>query len=84
MRRERTTALAISTSFCDYLRPEIMKPREMEKPDGAQPKRPYGKPTLRQIELRPEEAVLGACKSGASAGPAGGACTTTVCSSIGS
>jgi hypothetical protein len=56
----------------------------MEKHDGQPSKKPYTKPELRQIQLRPEEAVLGACKSGAAAGPAGGACSVTLCSSLGS
>ena len=39
-------------------------------------KRVYEKPVLTQVELRPEEAVLGACKAGGSAGgPASSGCT---------
>jgi hypothetical protein len=34
-------------------------------------KRPYRKPEVIQVPLRPEEAVLGHCKSNANAGPGG-------------
>ena len=34
-------------------------------------KKPYQKPTIRSVSLRPEEAVLGACKVASSAGPVG-------------
>ncbi|MDH3446134.1 MAG: hypothetical protein OEN50_19580 [Deltaproteobacteria bacterium] len=45
----------------------------------------YSKPELRRIQLRPEEAVLGACKTGGSAGPGQGTCSSpSACSSIGS
>ncbi|HEX6161255.1 MAG TPA: hypothetical protein VF111_13865 [Thermoanaerobaculia bacterium] len=37
-------------------------------------KKPYEKPMLTRFPLRPEEAVLGFCKSPASAGPSGGNC----------
>jgi hypothetical protein len=28
-----------------------------------QPKKPYTKPSIRRVELRPQEAVLGGCKT---------------------
>lgn len=37
-------------------------------------KKPYQKPTLTRFPLRPDEAVLGFCKSNASSGPSGGGC----------
>jgi hypothetical protein len=44
--------------------------------DGApQKKKPYESPKISVISLRPEEAVLGACKNQSSAGPVGGSCT---------
>lgn len=44
--------------------------------DGApQKKKPYESPKISVISLRPEEAVLGACKNSSSAGPVLGACT---------
>ena len=51
-------------------------------------KRPYVKPEIKQVALRPDEAVLGACKASSGAGgsgPGGGNCRTPVpCSSFGS
>ena len=37
--------------------------------DNPRPRKPYQKPELIQVPLRPEEAVLGGCKTGAAAGP---------------
>ena len=54
------------------------------KPGGAA-KRPYEKPTFRKVPLRPEEAVLGACKNGSTSGPVGVTCSVPLaCSSPGS
>ena len=51
-------------------------------------KRAYVKPEIKQVALRPDEAVLGACKAssgGGGSGPGGGNCRTPVpCSSLGS
>ena len=60
----------------------------MEQDDAKkanESKKSYVKPEVKQIELRAEEAVLGACKSGATAGPGSGTCTVpTACSTVGS
>lgn len=32
------------------------------KEDNKKPRRPYQKPQVEQVELRPQEAVLGGCK----------------------
>ena len=37
-------------------------------------KKPYEKPVVTRFPLRPEEAVLGFCKTNASSGPSGGGC----------
>ncbi|HET8799278.1 MAG TPA: hypothetical protein VFO89_16435 [Thermoanaerobaculia bacterium] len=44
--------------------------------DKSRPKekKQYEKPVVTRFPLRPEEAVLGFCKSNASAGPSGGGC----------
>lgn len=42
-------------------------------------KKAYSKPELVQVPLRPEEAVLGNCKSAAAIGPAG----STNCTPVG-
>jgi hypothetical protein len=57
----------------------------MTNESRGQDKKPYEPPKLTVISLRPEEAVLGHCKSMSSAGPVGGACHTTGnCHGIGS
>jgi hypothetical protein len=49
------------------------------------PKKKYEKPTLTEVALRPEEAVLGNCKTVAISGPAMSDCTLfTGCASVGS
>lgn len=57
--------------------------RDVKK--GHEGKRRYEKPELTQVSLRPEEAVLGVCKS-ASVSAAGhmGCGTTPKCSAVGS
>jgi hypothetical protein len=40
----------------------------------TRPRKPYSKPEARQIPLRPEEAVLGGCKSATQAGVAHATC----------
>jgi hypothetical protein len=54
--------------------------------NARQQKKRYDKPKLRQVDLRPEEAVLGNCKVTGTSGPGGvGACVTVgACSSQGS
>jgi len=47
-------------------------------------KKPYEPPKVMAINLRPEEAVLGNCKIGNSAGPVSSTCSTLHCSTIGS
>lgn len=45
----------------------------MEKPNQIR-KKPYEKPKVVRFPLRPEEAVLGSCKTSGSAGPSGNNC----------
>ena len=54
--------------------------------DKQQRKKPYVRPCLKQMNLRPEEAVLGNCKTMGTSGPGGmGACSNTgSCSTQGS
>ena len=49
-------------------------------------KKTYQKPQLRQVQLRPDEAVLGNCKTGSgSGGLSGGSCNNGLnCNNIGS
>jgi hypothetical protein len=37
--------------------------------EGGSRKKPYVKPSLQQVRLKPEEAVLGGCKVGTFSGP---------------
>jgi len=59
----------------------------MEEQDNTR-KRRYEKPEITQVDLRPEEAVLAACKASTGqggGGPGGGNCRAPVpCSSLGS
>jgi len=49
------------------------------------PKKKYEKPTLSEVPLRPEEAVLGNCKAVSISGPAMADCSFNPgCSSLGS
>ncbi len=43
------------------------------------PKKQYLRPEVTQVPLRPDEAVLGACKSPSVAGPTSSACTVLHC-----
>jgi hypothetical protein len=46
-----------------------------ENPEQPGPRRkPYEKPTLSEVALRPDEAVLGSCKTMMSAGPVEATC----------
>ncbi len=57
----------------------------MTNEDGRQEKRPYQTPKITVISLRPEEAVLGNCKSMTHTGPALSACTNVgPCNQVGS
>lgn len=49
-------------------------------------RKPYVKPKMRRVELRPQEAVLGACKavSGTVGGGASATCSVVTCQSQGS
>lgn len=50
--------------------------RLMEEENRPTKKRElYEPPRISVVSLRPEEAVLGACKNMSSAGPVGGSCT---------
>lgn len=62
----------------------------MSEKDGleappAPARRPYEPPAVERVALRPEEAVLGACKTGSSGGPRASRCrSVATCSTIGS
>jgi hypothetical protein len=56
------------------------------RPDNApSSKKPYLKPEVRRVMLRPEEAVLGSCKTSKTSGPGQGKCSApSSCSSLAS
>ena len=57
----------------------------MDNKQHAEERKPYEKPTVMRFPLRPDEAVLGFCKSTTAAGPNGGQCrNANNCSSLGS
>lgn len=45
---------------------------------------PYQPPEVTRVSLRPEEAVLGHCKTFSSMGPAAASCRTFFCKTFGS
>jgi hypothetical protein len=54
------------------------------EPQEKLARRPYTKPSIVRVELRAEEAVLGACKTASGNGPGLAQCSLTACSSIAS
>jgi len=56
-----------------------------EEQENEVVRKPYQKPEARKFPLRPEEAVLGNCKTTGTSGPSGGGCRTLgTCRSQGS
>jgi len=54
-----------------------------DESESVDQKRPYTKPEVREVPLRPDEAVLGACKTAARSGPAQVRCNfPSSCSSL--
>lgn len=52
---------------------------------GSETRKRYRKPEIKKVDLTPEEAVLGSCKSGGTIGPAQPRCNIpSACSSMGS
>lgn len=52
--------------------------------DGLATKKPYRKPELSRVALRPDETVLGNCKITGYVGPLVSGCSTPVCFTLGS
>jgi len=50
----------------------------------AEQKAPYEPPKVIAVSLRPEEAVLGHCKTATAAGPVSSTCRAITCRSVGS
>ena len=49
------------------------------KEGTVQPRKPYIKPSVKQVRLKPEEAVLGGCKVGSFGGPVVTCLNVTAC-----
>jgi hypothetical protein len=49
---------------------------DRRKKDGRRAKKPYVKPEVKQVQLKPEEAVLGFCKTSGTGGSNIGGGTT--------
>lgn len=64
------------------VRPADPAPGALEPSAG---RKRYEKPTVLRVELKPEEAVLGACKNSVTSGPGQGGCSSIApCASLGS
>ena len=59
-----------------------MTAEDPDKPTA--PRKPYEPPKISRVALRPDEAVLGSCKTMVVAGPVDASCSTLGCSSMGS
>jgi hypothetical protein len=58
---------------------------EKKEKNTKQNKKPYAKPELKKVPLKPEEAVLGFCKMPTISGPLQGVCNSpTTCEMLGS
>jgi len=57
---------------------------ESSPPDSGATRKRYEKPTLSQVSLRPDEAVLGNCKTMSVSGPANSDCVSLGCMTQGS
>ena len=57
----------------------------MDKPESKPAKEPYHKPDVRKVKLAAGEIAAAGCKTtGGSMGPTFGACSSTMCMSVGS
>jgi hypothetical protein len=62
-----------------------MKDERQDESAAQRLRKPYAAPAVERVPLRPDEAVLGGCKSTATSGPRGFACRAVgVCSTQGS
>jgi hypothetical protein len=63
-----------------------MREQDAQEPETAPARRPYEPPSVERVALRPEEAVLGSCKTGSTGGgPRAFRCrSVATCSALGS
>ena len=64
----------------------VVKIKNNQENNEQKKKKPYVKPEVKQVPLKPEEAVLGSCKLSTFTGPGGSNCGIPVdpCSAVGS
>ena len=63
---------------------DLSQTPEIPGQEPSRTRKKYEPPRVAKISLRPEEAVLGNCKSASVSGPVAPTCSQTSCSSIGS
>ena len=56
--------------------------KDAKKITAQREKKPYLKPEVKQVQLRPEEAVLGGCKVALVSGPTQASCTVPVACNV--
>ncbi|HUL32461.1 MAG TPA: hypothetical protein VL128_01150 [Candidatus Eisenbacteria bacterium] len=61
-----------------------MKDTQRIEKNGEPQRAAYQPPEVVRVSLRPEEAVLGHCKTFSSTGPASASCRSVFCKSLGS
>jgi hypothetical protein len=61
-----------------------MKETQQNENQAGAGRAPYHPPEVVRVSLRPEEAVLGHCKTSSSTGPASPSCRTFHCKTFGS
>jgi hypothetical protein len=60
----------------------VTNPSRTDLASASSGRRAYVKPSVKRVPLRPDEAVLGGCKTSSQAGPLSGSCTSpAACSS---
>jgi len=60
---------------------------EVMHKETSEDRKPYVKPEIRRVQLKPEESLVAGCKtisSSASGGPGGGPCDANSCFNVGS
>jgi hypothetical protein len=70
--RTRVAARVVVRVIDDAKDAVVMSTEIPEPPEPV--RKPYEKPTLSEVPLRPDEAVLGSCKTAMTAGPVESTC----------
>ncbi len=54
------------------------------KEEASDDRRPYKKPEIRRVTLKPEESLVAGCKTLAGSSPAASPCNVNTCATLGS